>query len=102
MSKELEALERLKTAPSFMGGTEKYMFSTQSEIALLEDYEIIKQSLLLAQEQEKILKIIKTKNVMIYALKVSKTVDDYNELVSIDEQLVQEEFELLKRYFENE
>ena len=56
----------------------------------------IKQALIKSQEQEKVLKIIKKKNVMIYALKVSKTVDDYNDLVSTDEQLTQEEFDLIK------
>ena len=52
------------------------------------------------KEQEKVLKIIIKKNVMIYALKVSKTVDDYNDFVSTDEQLTQEEFDTLKRYCE--
>ena len=52
------------------------------------------------KEQEKVLKIIIKKNVMIYALKVSKTVDDYNDFVSTDEQLTEEEFDILKRYVE--
>ena len=46
MSKELEALERLKTAPTFMGGTTEYQFCTKSETLLLQDYEIVKQALL--------------------------------------------------------
>lgn len=46
MSKELEALERLKTAPTFMGGTAEYQFCTKSETLLLQDYEIVKQALL--------------------------------------------------------
>lgn len=46
MSKELEALERLKTAPSFMGGTAEYKAPTKSETLLLQDYEIVKQALL--------------------------------------------------------
>lgn len=45
MSKELEALERLKTAPSFMGGTVEYQACTQSEALLMQDYEIVKQAL---------------------------------------------------------
>lgn len=54
MDKVFGALERLKTAPSFMGGTVQYMFSTNSVSALLEDYELVKQALLKAQEDEKI------------------------------------------------
>ena len=46
MGKELEALERLKTAPTFMGGTAEYQFCTKSETPLMQDYEIIKQALL--------------------------------------------------------
>lgn len=46
MSKELEALERLKTAPTFMGGTAEYQFCTKSETPLMQDYEIVKQALL--------------------------------------------------------
>lgn len=53
MGKELDALERLKTAPSFMGGTVEYQFCTKSETLLLQDYETVKQALLKAQEQEK-------------------------------------------------
>ena len=45
MSKELEALERLKTAPSFMGGTAEYQFCTKSETPLMQDYETVKQAL---------------------------------------------------------
>lgn len=46
MNKELEALERLKTAPSFMGGTREYRLSLQSDSVLLEDYETVKSALL--------------------------------------------------------
>lgn len=46
MNKELEALERLKTAPSFMGGTVEYQACTQSEAVLTQDYEIVKQAVL--------------------------------------------------------
>lgn len=42
MSKELEALERLKTAPTFMGGTAEYQSCTKSETLLLQDYEVVK------------------------------------------------------------
>lgn len=46
MSKELEALERLKNALTFMGGTVEYQACTNSETLLLQDYEIVKQALL--------------------------------------------------------
>ena len=50
MEKVFEALERLKTAPSFMGGTKEYMFAMQSERALLEDYELVKQAIIELKE----------------------------------------------------
>lgn len=59
MTKELKALERLKTAPFFMGGTTEYKMCSNSETLLIEDYEIVKQALLKAQEQEKVIEIIK-------------------------------------------
>jgi hypothetical protein len=46
MKKVFEALERLKTAPSFMGGTVDYRLSSNSQATLLEDYELVKQALL--------------------------------------------------------
>lgn len=52
------------------------------------------------EDMTKALEIIIKKNVMIYALKVSKTVDDYNDFVSTDEQLTQEEFDTLKMYYD--
>lgn len=45
MNKYLEALERLKTAPTFMGGTAEYQACTKSETLLMQDYEIVKQAL---------------------------------------------------------
>ena len=53
MDKVLEALERLKTAPTFMGGTPEYQACTKSETLLMQDYETIKQFILKAQEKEK-------------------------------------------------
>lgn len=52
MDKVLEALERLKTAPTFMGGTPEYQACTKSETLLLQDYETVKQFILKAQEKE--------------------------------------------------
>lgn len=59
---------------------------------------IIKQALLKAQEQEKVLEIIKEKNVLIYTLKRCKSVVEYNYYVSyVEDELTQEEFDTLKR-----
>lgn len=122
-AKPSEALELLKeTKRRYFnfeyGHTQQYIDHWKN---LIKTLDIIEQALLKSQEQEKeidrletkclniladniklesILKVIKEKNVMVYALKVSKTVDDYNDLVSTNEQLTEEEFDLLKRYFE--
>ncbi len=49
-------------------------------------------------EQEKVLNIIKEKNVSSRWLKYCDTVDLYNKCVLLDDKLTQEEFELLKEY----
>lgn len=59
MEKEFEALDRLKTAPSFMGGTEKYRFSTNSQATLLEDYELVKQALTTKSKKEQAFDVMK-------------------------------------------
>ena len=53
------------------------------------------------QEQEKVLEIIKEKEVNLGMLKICKTVEQYNAGCRIfgRNELTQEEFELLKRYF---
>ncbi|MBR3208804.1 MAG: hypothetical protein IKF82_00905 [Bacilli bacterium] len=62
----------------------------------------VKQSLIKAQEQEKVLKIIFRKTVGIFQLSCCKNVYEYNDLKFNDyEKLTQEEFELLKRWSEN-
>lgn len=59
----------------------------------------VKQALLKAQEQEKVLEIIFKKTVGIFQLSCCKNVYEYNDLKFNDyEKLTQEEFELLKRY----
>lgn len=62
----------------------------------------IKQALLKSQEQEKVLKIIIDKEVNLGMLKICKTVEQYNAGCKIfgRNELTEEEFELLKRYFE--
>ena len=46
MNNEFESLERLKTAPSFMGGTVEYKSCSNSASLLLQDYEIVRRALL--------------------------------------------------------
>ena len=59
MDKVLEALERLKTAPTFMGGTTEYQACTKSETLLIQDYETVKQFILKAQEQSRESELLK-------------------------------------------
>lgn len=66
----------------------------------VKEYNTVKQELLKAQEQEKVLDIIKEKNVDIIYLKDSNTVEEYNSHFGCAVcKLTQEEFELLKKYF---
>lgn len=61
----------------------------------------VKQSLIESQEQEKVLEIIVKKEVSIFQLKCCKNVNEYNDLqFKKDKKLTQEEFDLLKQYFE--
>lgn len=52
-----------------------------------------------AKQQEKVLEIIKEKDVDMYSLRRCKTSEEYNEHFAIDEyqKLTEEEFDLLKR-----
>lgn len=64
---------------------------------------IIKQALIKAQENEKVLEIIKEKNVDVFRLKIL----DFNTFNQLQRscklpELTQEEFDLLKRYFGND
>ena len=60
--------------------------------------ETIRQALLKAQEQEKVLEIVLEKRVDMYALIITYDLKDYNEMIKHTYELTQEEFELLKRY----
>ena len=64
-----------------------------------EEYDTIKQSLLKAQEQEKVLEIINEKEVNISSLK-AYDLEEYNMIY--ENKLTQEEFDLLKRWMEND
>ena len=98
----LEALERLKTAPSFMGGTVEYQACTKSETLLLQDYEIVKQALLKSEKEHKALEIIKEKEVNMQVFNQCEDVETYNKVYikQKDRQLTQEEFSLLKEVLE--
>ena len=51
------------------------------------------------QEQEKVLEIIKKKEVRLWQLRVSTDLESYNYHCLEEEELTEEEFDLLKRYF---
>ena len=63
------------------------------------DYNTIKKTLLKSQEQEKVLEIIINKNVEMWLLKDSVTLEQYNNRIhSGCGKLTPEEFDTLKRY----
>ena len=61
-------------------------------------YNSVKVALLKAQENEKALEIIFKKKVMIEAI-IALNLQDYNDLVSTDEQLTPEESDIVKRWY---
>ena len=69
-----------------------------------QSYREIKQALLKSQEQEKVLEIIKKKNVNVNKLKdmiifeKENALNKYNEKTYLYDKLTQEEFDLLKRW----
>ena len=109
MNKELEAFNRIKTAPSFMGGTPEYRASTQSETPYMQDCALVESALLKAQENEKVLSIIKEKRVIVNLL-IDNNLEDYNNKIiiiygyalSTGRLLTKEEFDLLIRYLKED
>ena len=94
-SEALESLERVKGY--YAGG----IISVEVYLEETEEYNTVKQALLKAQKQEKVLEIIFEKNVEIYWLKHSKTVEEYNKHIKNLRDtfnLTQEEFDTLKRW----
>lgn len=76
---------------------------TVMQIKNTKEYDTIKQALLKAQEQEKVLEIIINKNVEMWLLKDSATLEQYNNRIHTGcEKLTQNEFDLLKRYCDEE
>ena len=98
IKKALQRLEQIENAkPS---EALKCLENLCDEFPILKkDYKIIKQELFKAQEQEKVLEIIKEKEVEMALFNDSKTVEDYNRNRNWGaKELTKEEFILLKRY----
>lgn len=90
-----EALEDLKELHELAYGNEE----TSWKIDEIRMSSHIKQALIKAQEQEKVLKILKEKCVDIYLLKSISTLEEYNKNIGLRGiELTEEEFDLLKRY----
>ena len=110
--KELQAIKESKPSEAMRCLEELGEFETDDingeDIKLKDDndlknyYNTIKQALLKSQEQEKVLGIIFEKNVDIIMIRMSETLDKYNQMIYKDnfnrKELTQEEFDLLKRY----
>ena len=87
-SEALKCLERITAY--FLNKTKEMDF---------QDLRDIEQSLLKAQENEKVLEIIKEKNVDIYELQECENVEQYNKKCDYwGVQLTQQEYDLLKRW----
>ena len=98
-SEALRELENLGThgieyrEPFELGFTKSMPFKSTKE------FKIIKQALIKAQEQEKVLSIIKEKNVDFDTLTDSEALDDYNSKMNWSyRRLTEEEFNTLKEW----
>lgn len=101
-----EALEEIKQIEFYVGTIIGLEFIKGNDVfseAKKRDYEIfkikaekIKQALLKAQQQEKVLGIIKDKQVNVRLLKRCKSVEQYNNNCPFGCELTQEEFDTLK------
>ena len=82
----------------------EYSYSNELLKRCENEINTIKATLLKAQENEKVLEIIKEKDVDIFMLRRFNTLEAYNNYAKYKlkaKELIQEEFEILKRYFEN-
>lgn len=105
--KSKEALENVKTAPSFMGGNPRYWTCLESRLPFLDDINIIEQDLDKLEKLEKAIEIMKNTNVNIFEFLESKNVVDYNNLTwsryDFDsDELTEEQYNLLKEVLGNE
>lgn len=107
LEKEIQRLEQIgnvnpSEALKGLKHIKKYYVPQPCSAKTYDYLEIIEQALLKAQEQEKVLSIIKEKNVDIKLLKLSTTWLDYYTRVKhktgYDTELIEEEFDLLKRW----
>ena len=101
-SEALECLEKLESKSQIMQGCYELNISKKEELENNEEVDkytnTIKQALLKAQENEKMLEIMKDKWVNVAVLIHSKTVEEYNNNAYTPYNLTQDEFDLLKRW----
>lgn len=112
MSKELKALSRIKKDEFYVLSHYEYnddsesfepVYEKTNGLSRTECFKIVKQALIKEQEQEKVLSIIreivtKTEDKLQDILRC-KDYEEYKELWYFEIELTEEEFELLKRYF---
>jgi len=101
----LEAIDNANPSEALECLEEMWELSCDSRKPEYGLYDTIKQVLLKAQEQEKVFKIIKERQVNFSLLMISNNVEDYNfyipniPYVEHKRCLTEEEFDLLKRYY---
>ena len=99
MCKRLEAIDNAEPSEALECLEEMWELSCDSRKPEYILYETIKQALIQAQDQEKVLKIMFTKTVSIFQMSCCKNADEYNDLKFNDnEKLTKDEFDLLKRW----
>jgi len=92
MDRDLEALKKL-------GRLALYESYDALQVNEVDEFNIVEQALITAQEMKKALKLIFEKNVNTLLLELAENVDEYNErIIPNNGKLTQEEFELLKRW----
>ena len=96
MSKELEVIDWLLANETIYRG--------RTQLPISSYLNNIKHSLLKAQEQEKVLDIIKEKNIDVdflkHVFKFNQKLEEYNNFVEEYQKLTEEEFNTLKRWLE--
>lgn len=99
-AKPSEALECLEKVNDYLNNVYDYKEIIEE---VKKDINTIKQALLKAQEQEKVLEIIKEKYVDFFQFPCCRNVYEYNDLkFSKHEKITQEEFDTLKRWLGND
>ena len=105
--KEAKPSEALEAIYRIIAHTEYDNDSSYGYLKFENDCKLIEQYILKAQEQEQVLEIIKEKNVDIWLVNSCFTVEQYNfSIIKIGNSnvftLTPEEFDLLKRWVEND